>query len=106
MHCNLLKQFFLAIALKACFFGPIHDIGADEESGSNIMHDRQDDGWEDLFDGKTMQGWRLYGDRKPINGWQVIDGAMVRVEQGAGDIITNKEFDQFEFEFEYNISPG
>ena len=106
MHSNLLKQFFLAIALKACFFCTIQGTGADKESRPDFQQERQDDGWEDLFDGKTMRGWRSYGDPKPIKGWQVIDGAMVRVEQGAGDIITNRQFDQFELEFEYNISPG
>ena len=53
-----------------------------------------------------MRGWKAYGHEKPIEGWKVIDGAMVRVEQGAGDIITNGQYDQFELEFEYNISPG
>ncbi|MEC7500929.1 MAG: PQQ-dependent sugar dehydrogenase [Planctomycetota bacterium] len=107
MHFNLLNQIFLAIALNASFFFTIQLAGADEESPSDSPpQKKQHDGWEDLFDGKTLRGWRLYGDQKPIAGWQVIDGALVRVEQGAGDIITNKQFDQFELEFEYNISPG
>ena len=56
MHSNLLKQFFLAIALKACFFCTIQSTGADEESRPDFQQERQNDGWEDLFDGKTMRG--------------------------------------------------
>lgn len=63
--------------------------------------------WKLLFDGATTKGWRNY--RKPglSDGWQVTsDGALVRAERGAGDIITRKQFKYFELSLEYKISKG
>ncbi|GAB6185340.1 3-keto-disaccharide hydrolase [Thermopirellula anaerolimosa] len=67
--------------------------------------------WRSLFDGKTTEGWRGYKmDRMPP-GWKVIDGALVRVQGGAGgkgagggdDIITVEQFDDFELELEWRL---
>ena len=65
-----------------------------------------DRGWQPLMDGVSTQGWRPYGSNEPIRGWKVIDGAIVRVSDGAGDIVTDEQFDHFELEFEYQIAPG
>ncbi|MCI0357245.1 MAG: DUF1080 domain-containing protein [Planctomycetaceae bacterium] len=63
-------------------------------------------GWKLLFDGKTTTGWRNYKKTDVGPGWKVMDGALVRAGQGAGDIITADKFDAFEFIVEYNISKG
>lgn len=68
-------------------------------------------GWQLLFDGRTTNGWRGYKmDRIPA-GWQVIDGALVRVAGGTGgkgagggdDIITLKQYDDFELKLEWKV---
>ncbi len=68
-------------------------------------------GWELLFDGKTTDGWRGYKmDRMPP-GWQVIDEALVRATGGAGgkgagggdDIVTRKQYDDFELKLEWKV---
>lgn len=63
-------------------------------------------GWKLLFDGKTSQGWRNYKKDSLGKGWVVKDGALVRDDKGAGDIITNEQFDNFELSIEYKISKG
>jgi glucose/arabinose dehydrogenase len=60
-------------------------------------------GWRPLFDGKTLNGWRNYRQQEVGPGWQVVDGALTRVDDGAGDIITVEQFDRFELTLEYNI---
>ena len=62
-------------------------------------------GWTSLFDGKTTTGWRNYKQDKIGAGWKVVDGALTRADQGAGDIITTEQFDNFELILEYKISP-
>ena len=62
-------------------------------------------GWELLFDGKTFDGWRGFNEEKVTDGWKIINGAIVRTER-SGDIITDKEFDNFELQIEYKISTG
>lgn len=67
--------------------------------------------WRSLFDGKTTEGWRGYKMARMPPGWKVIDGALVRVQGGAGgkgagggdDIITVEQFDDFELELEWRL---
>jgi hypothetical protein len=64
-------------------------------------------GWRSLFDGKTTQGWRGY--KKPgfpEKGWVVEDGCLKVVEKGGGgDIVTNDQYGDFEFEFDFKVAP-
>ncbi len=61
-------------------------------------------GWKMLFDGKSTDGWRNYKQDAVSDGWQVIDGALVRNQKGAGDIITKDKYKSFELSLEYKIS--
>src|SRR5690606_7866101 len=63
-------------------------------------------GWKLLFDGQSTQGWRSYGKQQLSSGWKVADGALVRAENGAGDLVTTEKYKAFELSLEYNISPG
>lgn len=63
-------------------------------------------GWKLLFDGESTAGWRNYGKQELSSGWKVVDGALVRAENGAGDIVTTGKYKAFELSLEYNISKG
>ncbi len=63
-------------------------------------------GWELLFDGNSMDAWRNYKKESLSSGWKVSDGAIVRHDKGAGDIVTKKKYKYFELSLEYNISDG
>lgn len=63
-------------------------------------------GFVALFDGRSLAGWHAY--RKPgqpIAGWNVADGAIVRTGAG-GDIVSDREYGDFDLRFEWKISPG
>jgi hypothetical protein len=62
--------------------------------------------WRTLFDGVSTTGWRGYRSQYVSDGWQVIDGALVRAADGAGDIITEETFRDFELELEWKVAPG
>ena len=62
-------------------------------------------GWKLLFDGESTDGWRNYRQDSISDGWQVEDGALVRAAGGAGDIITEDQYDNFELSIEFKISP-
>ena len=72
------------------------------------------DGWQLLFDGKTSKGWRGYKKDHFPNGWVIENGTIQclgsgRGEAGAkegGDIIYDKEFQNFELTLEWKISEG
>ena len=70
-------------------------------------------GWKLLFDGKTTTGWRGFRREKfPEEGWVIADGAIKHVagkgeqSQNGGDIITVGQYDQFELQLQWRISPG
>jgi hypothetical protein len=62
-------------------------------------------GWQDLFDGKTTAGWRGYKKTAMPEGWKVVDGALTRAGK-AGDIVSVREFENFELVFDWKIGKG
>ncbi len=65
--------------------------------------------WQLLFDGKTTKGWRNFKKDKVSDGWIVQDGNLIALGKGGdlgGDIITDREFDDFELKLEWKISEG
>ncbi len=80
---------------------------ASAETAQNQLTDSESrSGWQLLFDGKSADGWRNYKKDGISDGWQVTDGALVRSGQGAGDIVTDEKYGQFELSLEYKISKG
>jgi hypothetical protein len=66
---------------------------------------KQDD-WEILFDGKNLDAWRMY-QNKPNNSWVIDDGVLHCKDfdnaQQRADLITKKQYENFEFHFEWKI---
>jgi hypothetical protein len=68
-------------------------------------------GWILLFDGKTTNGWHTYNKNFVNNKWKVVDGAITfdpkeKDERGNGDLVTNNEYENYEFSTEWRISEG
>lgn len=70
-------------------------------------------GWRLLWDGKTADGWRgAKSDDFPDRGWSMKDGILaVEKSDGAesangGDIITHRQFSDFELCVDFKISEG
>ncbi len=65
-------------------------------------------GWELLFDGNSFNGWRNFN-RDTLAGWAVDSGNLLALGQGgdhANDIITTREFENFELSLEWKTSTG
>lgn len=70
-------------------------------------------GWKLLFDGTTTSGWRNFKKETIGSSWKVEDGALmldvVKRENGGwqaedgGDIITDKEYQDFDLKLEWKI---
>jgi len=59
-------------------------------------------GWTSLFNGRDLSEWTVKGD----NGWSVKDGAVLgRTATPAGWLMSNAEYEDFEFELEYKLTP-
>lgn len=72
-------------------------------------------GWKLLFDGETTSGWRNFKKETIGSSWKVTDGTLtldvVKKEDGhwqaedGGDIITDSDYENFEFQIEWKIAP-
>lgn len=80
--------------------------GPNQEQPMNTLTSAERaEGWELLFDGRTLEGWRGYNRADLPGGWAARDGMLVRVGEG-GDIITDRRFEDFELSLEWRVGPG
>lgn len=90
-----------------CMAALLHSGLARAEEKANQLTDAEAKaGWKLLFDGETAKGWRSFKKNTISDGWKVVDGALTRAASGAGDIVTNDQFDVFELSIDYKISKG
>ncbi len=61
-------------------------------------------GFVQLFDGKTLNGWKLVKGRGP--GYVIKDGTIVCPLDGGGNLFTEKQYANFIFRFEFKTEPG
>jgi hypothetical protein len=63
-------------------------------------------GFVSLFDGKTLKGWTLVEKSGSGRGYVVENGSLVCPADGGGNLLTDKEFANFIFRFEFKMDPG
>ena len=72
------------------------------------------DGWVLLFDGETSNGWRGFKKEGFPSAWKIVDGTLHMIGSGrgeagdleGGDIVYDKEFQNFTLSLEWKISEG
>lgn len=69
-------------------------------------------GWQLLFDGTSTDGWHAYGSRTIGTAWKIANGSIWLdnskngESKSGGDIITDKEYSNFELQIDWKISKG
>lgn len=96
----------MKLFLSCCFTLALTAQAVGEVATNTLTDSEARSGWKLLFDGKSTDGWRNYKKSEVSNGWEITDGALVRSGRGAGDIITEQQFEDFELSLEYKISKG
>ncbi len=66
----------------------------------------QAEGWQPLFDGKSLAGWRSYRKTSaPQQGWIAEDGILKKLAKvRGGDIVTERKFGDFDLRWEWRIT--
>lgn len=72
---------------------------------NKLTEKEQKDGWKLLFDGDTFNGWRNYNGKGVKDGWK-IEGGTMKHTKGGHDLITEKQYDNFELKLQWKISEG
>jgi hypothetical protein len=110
-----MKQFFFVLVSATCLVACANDnkTTTEETTGAKTTKDSLTDnaGWEILFDGKTLNGWHGYNKgNTPIKNWTIIDGSLVCLghaeHDSGGDIVTDKQYANFELEWDWKVDSG
>ena len=81
--------------------------GAEAATGKwSAFRKASDQNVEVLFDGTSLDKFRGYKQKEIGKGWSIVDGTLAFDGSGSGDIITKKEYANFELTFEWKISEG
>lgn len=80
---------------------------AADAAPNTLSDEERKAGFKLLFDGKNPgEHFRSYKKDTIDPRWKVVDGALTKAEQGAGDIITREQYEAFELLIDYKISKG
>jgi len=89
-----------------------------KEKINRLTQAEKDQGWELLFDGKTLNGWKILGRDKSETSayWTVENGAIRKINDKDvastngklvnGDLMTIETYDNFELSWEWKIKEG
>jgi len=66
-----------------------------------LSEEEKNSGWQLLFDGESTNGWHSF-QKKKVEGWQVVEGTLQTAGKN-GDILTNNEYEDFEFTADWRI---
>ncbi len=106
MHSSL--RAFLTTILCLSIYASV-----DAAEPNTLTPEERTAGWKLIFDGQTFNGWHLFKQPGPAHGgWKTEEGTLVcpksngRPNGSGGDLTTDAKFNDFEFVFEWRISPG
>ena len=98
-----MKWMLPATLLALCISAKPH---AQESNTLSRKEERQ--GWRMLFDGRSTAGWHSFRQTGIGEAWKVQDGVLwldVKERKGRGDIVSDREFTDFHFTFEWKVAP-
>ncbi len=110
--------FIALLLLNSC--GDSSQTKTQPQAKFNVLTDAEkSEGWILLFDGNSFEGWHGLGQAEfPSTHWIINNGTIQRVAKEnvpvmadgkpapGGDIITDQAWKDFEFYFEWKVSPG
>jgi len=80
---------------------------AQSASENKLSDNEKQEGWKLVFDGKDLSGWHTYGKKIVSSAWKADDGTIhfdASKKNDGGDIVTNKEYQNFDLKLEWKIS--
>jgi hypothetical protein len=106
-----MKNKFLFLAIVICILSSCISVNINSNSTNISNGEKSSNGWVSLFDGKTTTGWHSYGKDKADGIWNVVDGAICLTDKkqrtqdsGGGDLVTDKEYGDFDLKLEWKIA--
>ncbi|WP_420399653.1 3-keto-disaccharide hydrolase [Flagellimonas sp.] len=85
-------------------------LAAENQVHNQLLELEKEQGWELLFDGKTLDGWHLYNkaDSTQYSAWEVRDGNLfcnaTDESKVFGDLVTDKVYENYELVFDWQMA--
>lgn len=73
---------------------------------NSLTAQEKSQGWELLFDGESLDQWRNYQREDISQQWTVAEGVIILAGDGAGDLISRKQYQNFDFKLDWKIEEG
>lgn len=76
---------------------------------NTLTRQEKAEGWELLFDGKTLNGWKDFNGEALTMPWHVVDGCIQAKGDGSdlsGYIVTTKQYENFILDWDWKLSHG
>ena len=100
--------FVLSACSIATKTGKINDNSLSIQTSKTMK--KNGDNWVNLFDGKSLDGWHAFNKSGVVKNWTIDDGALVclgaAIGDTGGDIVTDSEYENFEFSWDWKIDKG
>jgi hypothetical protein len=108
----LLPAIFAIVLVTVYAFSPKISSRPVQDTPNTLTDAEKKDGWKLLFDGKSSSGWHTYGKSTVGEAWKVGEGTIgldasqksSYQSKGGGDIVTDKEYENFDLKIEWKIS--
>ena len=99
-----------AILMSACTQKENNSNDSQMENPGNkentLTQSEKEEGWQLLFDGKSMENFKGFRKDEVPSAWQVEDGAIAFAGEGGGDLMTKDQYKNFELSIDWRISEG
>ena len=73
---------------------------------NELSSKEKEEGWELLFDGKSLKHWKNYGADTVSDKWLINGGVFYIADNSgeAGDIVTKKQYENFEMKIDWKVA--
>lgn len=99
-HSALIKKLKQTTLVTSMMFFTSMSYATDNQ----LTDEEKQGGWQLLFNGKDLSQWRNYKSDSTSPKWQIDQGALFLTGAGGGDIITKKQFKNYELKLDWKVS--
>ena len=102
-----MKKILFTLCIAICCIACSSDNKGRQQTHNTLSKKEIREGWTLLWNGKDLSGWKSNSDKDFTKGWSCADGVLsIAAGSGAGDIITERKYHDFELSIDFNFSEG
>ena len=108
---KILSLLLTVVVINGCSSSKVSTMNTELNT---LSSQEKKEGWQTLFDGKSLAGWHTYGSNAMGNVWTVTDGTIHLDPAGKNgwpanesrDILTDEEYENFHLKTDWKIAPN